>query len=292
MASPRLAMMAGVFALLATTSGGCPLAENLPGDLATPTDLIPSGGAEENDGGASPEQATTLEDVVSGIMEGDGGEELAWSYGSDWVYTGPGYNPQRGGSGGAPDGGANEPSAPGGSGGSGDGGSGLTFPPGSATYSGTVDCFRHESLEGYGELSEDLTFQVTMSFDDEGLPANIPFPLFIERIIVYADVCHVGDTETFTVPSTPTTAWTVTVTVVSATYTPQSASVVLEIDTGWVGEYSSITASGLHTLEAEVIGDALRYSADTHYEAEFRADDDWEGQGTEDFDCTGTLPRQ
>ncbi len=292
MASYRLAATMGVCALLAAGLGGCPLAEGPLGDATPSADLeLPADGQEE--GGASPEQTTTLEDVVSGIMEGDGGEELAWSYGSNWTYTGPDYNPYGGASGGGPGGGGTEEgSMPGGSAGSDDGGSGQRFVPGSATYGGTIDCFRHESLAGYGELSEDMTFQVTMGFDDDGVPTRVPFPLFIERIIVYADVRYPGDADTFTVPSTPTTTWTVTVRVVSATYTPASASVVLEIDTGWVGEYSSVTASGAHTLQTEVIGDALRYSSDTHYEAEFRADDDWEGRGTEDFDCTGTLAWQ
>jgi hypothetical protein len=297
MTSFRIPVMAVALALLAAGSGGCPLA-----DLATPTDLgqQPAG---DDDSAAPPEQTTTLAEVASGIMEGDGGEELAWSYGSSWVYTGPGYSPDAtyppdfdpygGGSGGTGGGaGVDEDNASGGSDGSDEGGPGPMFGPGSATYSGTVDCLRHESLEGYGELSEDMTLQVAMSFDEQGVPISVPFPLFIERIMVYADVRYVGDTDTFTVPFNATVSWTVTVRVVSAVYTTQTASIVLEIDTGWAGEHSSIIASGTHTLQTEVVGEALNYSSDTHYEAEFRAADDWEGHGTEDFDCTGTLPRQ
>jgi hypothetical protein len=307
MTSFRIVGMGAASLLVAVTLGGCPLADGLPGEAAPAADSLD--GSADADGATG--EATTLGELVSGIMEGDSGEELAWSYGSSWVYTGsgycpdgaypPGYNPYHdesgiagtgsgGNEGGASDG--NGRSGGGGSDGSGDGGSGQASGSGSAMYSGTVDCFRHETLEGYGELSEEMTFPVTVGFDDQGVPTSVPFPLFIERIMVYPDVRHVGDTDTFTVPSTPTATWTVTVTVVSATYTPQTASVVLEIDTGWVGEHSSVTASGVHTLQTEVVGTGLSYSSETHYDAEFRAADDWQGEGTEDFDCTGTLMRQ
>ncbi|MFQ5805660.1 MAG: hypothetical protein ACE5I3_04335 [Phycisphaerae bacterium] len=307
MASFRIVGMAAALALLAAGPGGCPLAEGLPEDIAPSAEVgptAPAGAGVDEDADVPSERTTTLEELVSGIMEGDGGEELAWSYGSTWVYTGPDYNPEgvyppgynpygQGATGGAA-GGGGESGPSGGSDGSGGGGSDdgeseQTSGSGSPTYSGTVDCFRHESLEGYGEMSEEMTFQVTMSFDEQGVPNSVPFPLFIERIIVYPDVRQVGETDTFTVPFTSTATWNVTVTVVSATYTPQSASVVLEIDLGWVGEHSSVTASGVHTLEAQIVEGALSYSSDTHYEAEFRAADDWLGWGTEDFDCSGML---
>jgi hypothetical protein len=138
-------------------------------------------------------------------------------------------------------------------------------------------------------MSEELTYNLTLSFDEQGVPERIPVPVFIEQDMLDANVRFVGDTNTHILPFSDNAAFTVTITVVSAAYTPTSADAVLEIDVFWIGEYASITAAGTHTLQTRVVANELAYSSLTHYDAHLAADDDWDGDATEDFDCTGTL---
>lgn len=303
MTSLRMIGTTAALLFVAAGLGGCPLTEVFPEDVARSPELGPSdstGGSAAADADATSEKATALEEFAAGIAEGDAGMELARSFGSTSISTSsdglpagvypPGYNPydlDNDSSDGAP---ADEDGASVGSDGSEDGPPGPMFDEGPGTvYSGTVDCMRSETLLGYGEGFDELTYSVTMRFDEEGVPETIPVPVFVVRDLIEAEVRFPRDTDTQQVTFTLNVAFTVTVTVVSAVYTPQTANVVLDIDVSWVGESSSITASGRHTLQTEVAGDQLRYSALTSYEAEFRADDDWMGSGTEKFDCTGTL---
>jgi hypothetical protein len=87
--------------------------------------------------------------------------------------------------------------------------------------------------------------------------------------------------------------FTGTVRVVAATYSPQAAHVELELDFVWIGDGgTSIVAAGTHTLDTQVAGSSLIYSAYTGYEGVFTAADDWVGYGTTEYDCSGTLTEQ
>jgi len=285
---------------LGAVLGGCPMTPAPPDSSAA--EVGPGGSSVDTEAGAGGNGESMLAGLALELAEGDRGDDVTQSSGFDWIQTGPDYQPEDAyppgfnpygddtSADGYADGGD---AAAGGSGGSDGNAPGTPTGDGDGnTYSGTLDCHRHETLEGYGELSEDMTYQVTMSFDEFGVPERVPFPMFIENSLIQANVRYPGDSDTFTVPFASSAAYDVTVTVVSAVYTPETASVSLDIDVAWIGENASITASGSHTLQTAVVGDALTYSSDTHYDGDFRAADDWEGRGTEDFDCTGTLTRQ
>jgi hypothetical protein len=299
MASLRLLGIAAALAILGVTLGGCPVAAPDDASVSEPAADDPSAGATvgSEDGG---EGEDTLRDVARDIVTSDqDGDELAWSDGFAWVQTGPDYrpegvyppesNPYGGGSTGGsvggrgPTGSDGSGGTPGGEGGAPSGGGG------GGQYSGVVYCTRHESLEGHGEMSEDLIYQISMDFGGEGGVFLIPIPIFIVQDLLWTGVSDPGDTATYTVPFGPGADYTVTVTVVLAAYTPERADVTIDLDVSWYGEHSSIVASGTHRLLLEFVGEDLDYESYTQYDAVFWAEGWGEEYGTEEYDCQGTL---
>jgi hypothetical protein len=165
-------------------------------------------------------------------------------------------------------------------------------------FIGDVYCCKTEFLEGYGGLAQDRKFcDVSMCFDDAGVPDWIPVPGIGDKGMFRVGVCLAGQSE---VHSWAIWIWEeVVVTVVSANYTPTTADVVLEIDLSWFGDYSSVEAWGVHTMHTSVVGDSLTYSSQTHYDWHFWAKEgdpenpgeDFDADATSDYDCSGTLWR-
>jgi hypothetical protein len=321
-------VMTVALALLAAAIGGCPSADDLLLAPGSPGDRDPG---ESNgvggSGGAAGEEPTSdtaesLAELALGIVASDGDSDRAFSEGYVSVSTSgdysppswypPGYNPysqddsggSTGGSGWSGGGarGGDDSGDSGGSGGSdgsgGSGGSGCTPESGwhgwPGDYNGPVDCQESEWLEGYGESDKDMTFCISMSFDAAGVPDWIPIPVFASAFdrLLQVDVRFTGESGVFSAGSDE--MYDVVVNVVSARYTATTADVELEIDQRWIGDYSSIKASGTHTLHTEVVGDSLVYSSRTHYDGRFFAeaeDEDWEANATQDFDCSATLTK-
>jgi hypothetical protein len=308
MTSLRIAVMAAALVLLAVAPGGCPLADRPAGDAASEADPAPADlAAGGNGSGSSDEKASILEELATDIAAGEQGQELARSYGStsistspDYVPEGaypPGYNPYwdrwddgdtGDGPGGAGDGGG---SGYGGGDGSGGGTSGSSDDDRCGDgYAGTLDCLRTESLGDMGGPSEEYTVYLTVGLDEDGIPSAMPVPAFIaekDDTVVLVRGRHVGDNERHRVPFNDI-EFEMTVTVADAEYTPESVAVVLDLDVAWFGERSSITASGTHTVRMQVVDGRLEYSSQTHYDAEFQADD-WMSPATRHYDCRGTL---
>ena len=168
------------------------------------------------------------------------------------------------------------------------------------TYEGQTTCSYYESLEDneqfYGELFREVTCEVSLAFNTQGVPETIPVPPFTggtdgDRWQI--GVHFVNETETFEY-MTDGVMYTVTVRVSAATYTAQAAHVELELDCSWYGDSSSIVAEGNHTLDTMLTSSGIQYTASTDYEGVFTADgeadeDDWVGYGVVAYDCGGML---
>ncbi len=287
-------LLAGV-ALL----GGCPA-------------VAPDGGfqgvAAEPDGQSADDtpDGDVLGEFVSNLAETDSGNELASSESSDSVTIGsdsypegvypPGYNPY------AQDGDTGGDQGPGdGSGGDAGGGGGAAASGGggsdnSATtqlYVGNVACVRSEALSGYGGYSENLTYYVGLNLNDGGVPSTIPVPMFITKNMYKAPITLPGQSDVHAEVFTPSgAAFTVTIKVRSASYSPSGMHVVFDIDTKWIGEHSGITAKGTHTVDTHMDNGHLIWSSTTQYDSNMWASDDWQGIASEDFVCQGTLHAQ
>ena len=90
MASFRVFAVTAALLFLAAGLGGCPAAEGLlwnagPAAELGPTDL-PGDGAGED---AATEHPITLQDVATDVASGNGGVELAWSYGCTTISVNP-----------------------------------------------------------------------------------------------------------------------------------------------------------------------------------------------------------
>jgi hypothetical protein len=269
-------------------------------ESASLTDSGPAGSADVgSETGESSAKTSALEELAQEIASGQEGQELARSHGSSTISIAPDYWPEGvypGGSGpydegsdagGESSGDANEENAGyaagGASGSQGDGRFGET-------YAGTVDYSCTESLGDTEGPSESFTYFLTLGVGADGVPDAIPVPAFLcdssDRIVL-ATAGAVGETETYEVPFAGI-HFDMTVTVLSAEYGPQSATVVLDLDVAWFGERSSMTARGTHRLHIEAVADGLALSSETHYDAKFQADD-WASPGTRDFVGQGTL---
>lgn len=162
-------------------------------------------------------------------------------------------------------------------------------------FSGDIYCCETESLEGYGGFAQDMKFcDISMAFNDAGVPDWIPIPVFARDGMLRVDVSLAGQSGVYSY-----WLYDIVVTVVSANYTPTTADVVLEIDLSWFGDHSSIEAWGTHTLHTNVGGDSLTYSSQTHYDGHFWAEEgdpqnpgeDFDADAPQDFDCSGILRR-
>lgn len=307
MTSLRMAVSVAALVFLAAALGGCPLADRATGDAASEADpALADPAAGGNGSGSSDEKASILEELASDIVAGEQGQELARSYGStsiptspDYVPEGaypPGYNPywdrwDDGDTG-------NGPGGAGGGGGSGYGGDGSGGGTSGSSdddrcgdgYAGTLDCLVTESLDETQGPSGEYQLHLTIALDEQGVPSVLPVPVFIGDVdsrAIFVRGRHVGDSERHRVPFNDI-EFEMTVTVADAAYTPESVAVVLDLDVAWFGERSSITASGTHTVRMQVVGGRLEYSSQTHYDAEFQADD-WMSPATRHYDCQGTL---
>ena len=292
--------------------GGCPMPEaELPEQNAPAAETPDPAGSDQDSDSSGSEPADSdllLGDVAAGLVLGADDDDVAYSSGSTWISTStdtfpegaypPGYNPYNTDGGSGTGGGYVPPgdsSSVGSSSGGDDGGDtgggshvlGGNWP--GATHAGTVTCERDEALYGYGECSETLSYTLGLEVGAGGVLAAIPVPIFVTQDIVYAEVQYPGDTDVFVVPFENDAAFDVTISVVSASYTTGSAHVVLDVSVSWHGGNSSITATGSHTLQTQVSGSSLSYSSLTHYDAHFEAADDWEGDGMEEYDMSGTL---
>jgi hypothetical protein len=307
-------------ALIGAAFGGCPVEDELLQDTALPADAGVGESADDSAGGADADKAGLLEDLASQIAAGSGGYEYAWSDGSTTISINP--NTDGGGSHGDDSvtdsdsnshddgngagnedddsGDSDDTGDSGGSDDSGDSGDDPTDEPSGSTagntYQGAVQCAYRESLwddeQFYGEITDDVTYEQTISFNDQGVPASIAVHPFIcndHTVRFETTMRFVGQTETFTFDS-GSLEYDVTVRVVAATYTSQTAHVELSLDFAWLGGGgTSIVAAGTHTLDTQVVGSDLVYTAYTGYEGVFTAADDWVGYGTTEYDCSGTL---
>lgn len=315
MASLRILAITTALIVFTATLGGCAIPET-PLDSSGESNLeanTPDSGSADQSGTEAP---TTLADVATALADGDGGDDVARSYGSTSIstnanydlppYYSPGYDPDDSGDSGngtSDDGsGADDGSNAGDGSDTSDGGGddGETPPAGAlsgTTYGGSLTCHYSESLDNMTGPSEDRTYRMTITLSDEGVPVQIPVPPFIansDTYIMWVGVHYPEESETHMVPfghSGDDLYFTMTITVASAEYTAESVHVTFDIDVSWYGDHSSMTASGTHTVEMLVDQDSLAYSAVTHYDGHFVADDDWEGDGTVDHDCSGTLTR-
>ena len=325
MNSLRISGVITVIVLMGAALGGCPLADEMLQSTALPTDPSAAGTPVDNSNeeGAA-DTPIKLKDLAAEIAEGDAAYELAWSYGQTTISVNPnidvgdtyerGYRPSSytGGSSdddwwwGLPDFG--DWGDPGGSGDSGDSDDGDDSddngcidaddpgaPPGDSdtrTYVGTLDCLRTEALRGCGESSEETCYNVSLVLNEPGVLGSIPVPVTLTHRMMSADVRFVGDSDTQIIPFSHDEVFTVTVTVVSASYTTHTANVVLDVEAVWIGEYSGIVVRGVHTLETQIVDGNLTYSSDTQYELDLWAADDWSGDATDDYDCDGVLALQ
>ncbi len=318
MLSFRFTGVIAAVALISAGLGGCPLADDPSQDTALPVES----GPPPDDTGAkdTTEQPSLLNDLASQIAADALDDEYAWSDGSTTISINPdtdGGNTGGGGFGTSPgsnaggdnddgDGDPDDPDDPAGADDDGDSDDSGDDPPGGspgdsgdATHRGTVQCAYRESLwdddEFYGEITDDLTYEETISFDDLGVPESIPVHPFIcndHTVRFQTTARFTGQTETLTF-GTGVVEYDVTVHVLVATYSPQAAHVELELDFVWIGDNNcSIIASGAHTLDTQATGDDVIYTAYTGYDGVFTAADDWVGYGTVDYDCSGTLAKQ
>lgn len=316
MTSSRIFTVIAVLVFMGAALGGCPLADELLQSTALPAE--PAGPADESADDSATEttadKPSLLSDLASQIADGSGG--FAWSDDSTTISINPDtdgrdtYGDDSGtdsddDSNGDGDDGDDEDSGdsddPDGSGDSDDDPPDEPLGDSTAgTYRGTVQCAYRESLwddeQFYGEITRDAAYEETISFDQQGIPASIPVHPFLcgADIVTFQTTARfVGQTETFTYDEGTAPDFDVTVRVVAATYTLQTAHVELAIDFVWIGGGgTSIVASGTHTLDTQAGGDNLMYSAYTEYEGVFTAADDWVGYGTTEYDCSGTLARQ
>lgn len=318
-----------VFMFLATGLGGCPLAEGFLWNAADPADLGSNREANgDSSDDAAAERANMLSDLAERVAAGEGGYELAWSYGystisinpnidvgdtheryrppnadspgggsGDWFGDFPGFDGW-GGNGGSDDsggdGGSNDDD---GSGDDDDSGDDPPCQPDSSwsgwdgdVYYGNIDVEESECLYGYGESGYNRIVCITTAFDQDGA-LYTPVHAFAYDDWLTVEVRFEGQTETYYV-----WPYDFTITVVSLTRTADTIDVVLDLDMGFDDENAAVTAEGTHTLHMEIDGDSMTYASQTHYDGYFRAgsasDPDWEGYGVQDFDCSGTLTKR
>jgi hypothetical protein len=299
MASLRLGATGAVLLCLAAGMAGCPVMQVPVDDAASLTDPAPTGSADVGgEAGESGAKTSALEELAQEIASGEEGQELARSHGWTSISIAPDYWPEgvyppgsspyddEGESSGDADEGNAGYTAGGASGSQGGGRFG-------GTYAGTVNYSCTESLGDKEGPSESFTYSLTLGVGGDGVPDAIPVPAFLSDSsdrVVLATVGVVGESETYEVPFAGI-HFDMTVTVLSAEYGPQSATVVLDVDVAWFGEQSSMTARGTHTLHIEAVADGLALSSETHYDAEFQADN-WGSPGTRDFVGQGTLSPQ
>ena len=321
MTSSRIVVTAAALVFLVAGLGGCPIPEELSSESGAPAGTGTGSGSVGED--AVAEETTTLASVATGVASGDMGSDVAWSSDYTSISIHNDHRPSQDYSAG------HTPSS------RGDSHGGDAFVDGDSDDSGEIDdsdsgdsddsveildeepceddffpdrcyicpewggdyegiIYAHvtETLEGYGGGSGVAKFcSVSMSFDDAGVPEWIPIPIFA-RSMTRVHVRSVGETKVYSY-----WVYRMTITVVSATYTPTTADVVLDIDLDFFGSSSAIRAAGVHTMHTEIDGDSLVYSSQTHYDGSFFAaagdpdnpGEDWEPNATQDFDCSVTL---
>jgi hypothetical protein len=161
---------------------------------------------------------------------------------------------------------------------------------GSTTYEGIVECVYTEELIGYGdERSREECYLFALARNDRGVLGNIPVPVPCIDDVMLADVHVVGDIDTRIIRVSSRQEYTVTVTVVSASYTAGTANLVLDLDSVWIGEYSGIVSRGEQTLQAQLVDGNLVYSSEVHWEIDLWAGEEWSGDAIVTFDFDGVL---
>ncbi len=165
--------------------------------------------------------------------------------------------------GGCPQNGTNEPSAL------------------SGTWTGELDCTSTQSIDGGEGVPFETTRDVALTFDDDGRPTGLPVLGFSNAPTQTTGINEVGETETLTSQSGTLTITRV-LTVRSATYTANTARVIIDIDYEATGGALTQTGTGVLTVFAEIANGALDVTLDVDYDITQSAD-------TLSFDTTETL---
>ena len=289
-------------AAVSLVTGGCPAQSDL---LAQDDGL----NADPNGSGNGPADSSNdapgdgedrarpqqLFDIVTGLAAEQSGIEVARSYGSEWVFVGSDfpYDDLY-----LPDGGSGSDDGIGGGSDDDDGSAGgddadedddTVSIVTTVSYSGGVQCDRHEQLIGFGEITEQLMYGLRLSFDADGVLTAVYVPAFAIDELVRFDARYAGESDTALVELNDEITHTMHVAVSYALYTVTSADVTLHVEQHWSGPHAWIAATGTHTIHLDRTAGGLNYVSQTHYNAELVAMDGWHGQATEDFALSGIL---
>ncbi len=241
--------------------GGCPTTTSVDDGVGSPGDAAPADSSSDatdggqDSGGASGGSATGSAD---GVADGDSG--------GDDDSTG------------------DDPS-------SGDGDSGGDNPPVfTGTYSGQWARVGQESLGGTPGPEVEWTTDQTITFGADGIPTAFVVPGYLQTeggIDFVAEVNQVGDTVTLNA-SAGGLNYTLTVTVVLATYGETTARVVLDLIHVGDGDNDALDqdGTGVQVVQYSLEDGQLEYSSTTAYEVAWfygSIDTTW------DVSCDGTL---
>ena len=295
-------LMLLTFSLIAVglfVAGGCPAQnvldteDGLTDDPNSGTSSPDDSSDDEPDNGGDEARQQQLADIVLGLAADQPGVETALSYGSRSIQLAPDfpyddlYRPDDPNADDDSDADADDDN--GSDTGDDEGDSGSTAGAAIISYSGGVACTRHESLIGYGEITEDLTYALRLRFDANGALTGVYLPAFVAGQLVRVDVSYAGDADTVSVVLSDDVTHTLRASVSYAFYTAGQADVTIQLEQTWNGPHASVVAYGSHTLHVERTVSSLTYESQTQYDADFVAADGWEGSGIEAYAISGTL---
>jgi hypothetical protein len=157
------------------------------------------------------------------------------------------------------------------------------------TWTGTLSCQVTQSLGGTTGATTTKTRQLSITFDQDGLPDGLLIPGFVDAPDQTATVLHVGQSQTL---NSMTSQFQIThvVTVREARYTAAGARVVLDIRYEADGGTLQQEGFAVQTIDVAVSGDSLNYSSTISYDVSITAPVTLEtGEVTI---CEGVLQRQ
>ncbi len=158
------------------------------------------------------------------------------------------------------------------------------------TWSGTLSCTSTESLSGTPQTPRTGSRELTITFDDNGVPTGLPIWGFAGAETQTVDIARTGETATVTFTS-GNLEITLHVTVTEASYSANQAHVVLSIDYSATGGALTQQGTATVTMDATASGDALAVSITAEYDVTQTAGAVTLETG-ETIVCTGTLARQ
>ncbi len=158
------------------------------------------------------------------------------------------------------------------------------------TWTGTLSCTSTESLSGTPQTPRTGARDLTITFDENGVPTGLPIWGFAGAETQTVEIARTGETATVTFTS-GNLEITLVVTVTEASYSASQAHVVLDVQYSATGGSLTQQGTATVTIDATAAGDVLTVTITADYDVTQTAGPVTLETG-ETIVCTGTLARQ